>query len=65
MEIPMEQLEIGKFILEKFAKYLLVPGLEFDFNLNCKVVATGSDIMVSLETPAATELTEEESGCLV
>jgi hypothetical protein len=56
VEFPDEQLEMGKLILDKFAKYLLVPGLELDFNLNTKVVATGNDILVSLETPATAEL---------
>lgn len=54
--IPEEQLEIGKQILETFTKYLLVPGLEFDFNLNAKVVATGQDIEITLETPSPAEI---------
>mmetsp|Transcript_25262 Transcript_25262/g.22979 ORF Transcript_25262/g.22979 Transcript_25262/m.22979 type:complete len:444 (+) Transcript_25262:3-1334(+) len=46
-----EQLQIFKSILDRIAKYLLLPGLSFDMNINGKIVALNNEIMISIETP--------------
>jgi hypothetical protein len=52
-----EQLLTAKQIIDKLAKYLLLPGLDIEINLNGKIVAMGSEIMVRIETPE--EITEQ------
>ena len=50
-EVFAEHLQVIKLILDRLAKYLLLPGLDFDININGKIVALNNEIMISIETP--------------
>lgn len=47
----MSQLGVLKVLLQKVAKYLLLPGLSVDLNINSRIVTLNGEIVVALETP--------------
>lgn len=49
--------------MEKLGKYLLLPGLSLDVNINGKVVTSNGEIMVRVETPA--ELDSKANSTIV
>jgi hypothetical protein len=57
-----EQLAVGQVMLERGAKYVLLPGLDATFNLNVHILAQACEVSVRFETPniSDTGLQEEE-----
>ena len=51
-EFLEEHLAVGQVILERLAKYLLLPGLELNLNLNVRVVAQACEVTFRVDTPA-------------
>eukprot|EP01038_Epipyxis_sp_PR26KG_P004366 gene4366-6177_t len=51
-EVFEEQLVIIKIIILKITKYLLLPGLDVEININGKIVSKGLEIFLQIETPA-------------
>jgi hypothetical protein len=46
-----DHLEVGRIVLERVAKYLLLPGLEVDVNVQLKITAMNSELLVRILTP--------------
>lgn len=57
-----EQLAVVKLILERLAKYFLLPVLSLDVNINGKIVTLEGEIMVRLETPERPGGDDEMAG---
>ena len=51
MPFYIHHLALVKQIIEKVAKYLVLPGLDLDVNINGKIVTLNNEIMIRLETP--------------
>lgn len=51
MEFLDEHLLVFKMVLERMAKYLLLPVLTLDVNINGKLMALNGEIMILIETP--------------
>ena len=54
-----DHLEVGRIVLERVAKYLLLPGLEVDVNVQLKITAMNSELLVRILTP---EIELDEHG---
>lgn len=56
-----------KMIVEKIAKYLLLPGLDVDINLSTKIVTLNGEIMVRIDTPKdpEEEITGVHTSCAI
>ena len=54
-----DHLEVGRIVLERVAKYLLLPGLEVDVNVQLKITALNSELLVRILTP---EIELDEHG---
>ena len=50
-EVLEEHLVVGQVILERFAKYLLLPGLNAEINLNMRVIAQACEVIIRFDTP--------------
>ena len=55
----IDHLEVGRIVLERVAKYLLLPGLEVDVNVQLKITAMNSELLVRILTP---EIELDEHG---
>ncbi len=51
LEFLDEHLMVFKLVLERMAKYLLLPVVALDININAKLVALNGEIMILIETP--------------
>lgn len=51
LEFLDEHLLVFKMVLERMAKYLLLPVLTLDVNINGKLMALNGEIMILIETP--------------
>jgi hypothetical protein len=51
-EFLEEHLAVGQVVLERMSKYLLLPGLKLNLNLNVRVVAQACEVMFRVDTPA-------------
>jgi hypothetical protein len=51
MPFYVHHLSLVKLIIEKMAKYLVLPGLDVDININGKIVTLNNEIMIRVETP--------------
>jgi hypothetical protein len=51
MPFQVHHLALVKLVLEKVVKYLVLPGLDIDVNINGKIVTLNNEIMIRLETP--------------
>lgn len=51
LEFLDEHLMVFKLVLERMAKYLLLPVLTVDININAKLMALNGEIIILIETP--------------
>lgn len=51
LEFLDEHLMVFKLVLERMAKYLLLPVVTLDININAKLMALNGEIIILIETP--------------